>query len=110
MSERYSQTGLLGNTQTRVGAPFSSRGAGEAHPGGRFDVTRKPAGNGSVQLGSELAARLAACKSVEDAVNIGVLRPVAEEHFAMSNPSHIAQPRAKVGEAVNIALQSLLNK
>ena len=65
-----------------IGNPFSSKGEGIAHPGGRFDVTRKPAGNGLGVVHAHIGALLERCNSVEEAVRVGVSEELAESYFA----------------------------
>ena len=68
-------------TITRIGAPISNTGLGEAHPRGRFDVSRKAAGNGMDSVHAALGRILSNCNSVEEAVASGVTKDFAEIHF-----------------------------
>ncbi len=79
MSDKLSQ--CSDGSVTRIGAPISNAGLGEAHPKGRFDVSRKPAGNGMDSIHASVGRILSKCTSVEEAVQSGVTKEFAEIHF-----------------------------
>ena len=68
-------------TSTRIGAPISNTGLGEAHPKGRFDVSRKPAGNGMDNIYASVGRLLAKCNTREDAIASGITKEFAEIQF-----------------------------
>ena len=80
MNDKYADSG--GGYRIRMGAPLSNEDQGGAHPGGQFDVTRQSAGNGMGVVHAHLATLLARCKTVDEAVGVGVSRELAESHFS----------------------------
>ena len=71
------------NSESRlgiIGAPHSSKGEGIAHPGGRFDVHRRSAGNGHSVIDAHLGMLLTKCGTREEAYKF-VIRDVADAYF-----------------------------
>lgn len=63
-----------------VGAPHSSKGEGIAHPGGRFDVQRRPAGDGRSVIDAHLGMLLKKCATRAEALRFAT-PDVANEYF-----------------------------
>lgn len=86
----------------RIGAPLSNRGYGEeTHPKGRHEAIRKPAGNGMDVLHAIVCSRLESCKSVEEAVKLGITKELADIYFGTKEEittvmTPIDRPRIKL--------------